>query len=137
MSDPKKVASFEEIERADDIQYDYVEAYGKTVRVGSLNSDDMIEWMEEREDKEKKRTAGLRLVVRSLVDDQGNRIPKDQREGWITLLGSKDAKSNARVFVVALKLNGLSAKGVDYLKNASGEATTVASPSGSPLPPAT
>lgn len=89
------------------INYDTVKAYGGKVRIGSLNSDDMLEWIEQNEDKDKRKRAGLRLLVRSLVDKDGNRVPENRIEEAVNKFGKKDAKENGKVIEAALRLNGL------------------------------
>ena len=126
------IASFDEIAQADDTEYAEVEAYGTTVRIGSLNSVDMIEWAEAKD--EGRMAAGLRLIVKSLVDAEGNRVPKDKFEALLASFKLKNARSNTKVINAALKLNGF---GADEAKNDSGEAASEGSATDSPLQLAT
>lgn len=136
-----------ELETANAVRYAEVEAYGKKrVVLGSVNSEDMIEWLEAN-DAEKKE-AGLRLLVKSVVevvkrDEDGTiveakRIPKDVREDWVERFRKKDARENGKVIREALKLNGLdrAAALIKSLGNASGGASPAASPTDSPSPQA-
>jgi hypothetical protein len=92
----------------------------------------MIEWIEQNDDPAKKRYAGLRLLVKSIVDAEDRRIPHGQHEAAVEAFAQKDGKSNGRAIAAVLKLNGLGAARIaDALKNASGEASTGASPSDS------
>ena len=129
MSD-QKVASFAELEQADGIEFDTVEAYGKTISIGSLSSADMFEWVESNnsEDKTVRREAGLRLLIKSIVDENRARLPKADHERWLTLFRNKSNKENGKVVAAALKLNGFDKMAGVVLKNDSGEASTDASP---------
>lgn len=139
--------SFSELETANAVRYAEVEAYGKKkVVLGSVNSEDMIEWLEAN-DAEKKE-AGLRLLVKSVVEVvkrdtdgtilEANRIPKDAREAWVERFRKKDARENGKVIREALKLNGLdrAAALIKSLGNVSGGASPAASPTDSPSPQA-
>jgi hypothetical protein len=130
------IFELDELLEANDTQFDTVKAYGKTVRIGSLSSADMIEWLEGNDQPETKRFAGINLLVKSVVNSSGVRIPEDQRAEAIEKFKRKDARSNGRVIAAILRLNGMNAsraKAQDELKNVSSEATTAASPSGLPL----
>jgi hypothetical protein len=127
--------SFDKVLAANDTEYDEVEAYGIKVRIGSLDSADMIEWIEDNDVPAKKREAGLRLLVKSLVDDEGNRVPKERFEEFLESFRHKNAQANGRVIKKILVLNGLQkAGGVESAKNASGGASPAASPIDSPSP---
>jgi len=130
----KKVASFEELEKADDTEYDTVEAYGITTRIGSLCSADMIEWVESNDDKDKRKEAGLRILVKSVVDEDGNRIPKDKHEHFLEVFRRKGTKSNGKMVDAILRLNGLRGKGA-VIPNALSEEATDTSLTGSPSQP--
>lgn len=123
------IASFDEIQGADDTEYAEVEAYGKIVRIGSLNSIDMIEWADAKAGDEGKMEAGLRLIVKSLVDADGNRVPEDKFEALLSSFRTKNARSNSKVISAALKLNGFESKP----KNPSGEGASAGSDTASPL----
>lgn len=139
MSTEKKIATFDELLGANDTKYDYVEAYGMRHRIGSLCSADMIEWLEANDDAVKKRLGGLRLIVKSFVDEAGNRLPgvedPDKFEALVIKFSNKDATENGKVVKAVMELNGLRRpKEVqDALKNDSGEVPTGASPTDSPL----
>jgi hypothetical protein len=104
-----KVLSIDEILAADDVSYMTVQAWGGSVRLGSLDAGTMLDFIEAN-DGPAKRTAGIRLVIKSLVDAQGNRIGKmDMMEAF--------KKKNSRIFnqlvEAILILNGLGKDGVD------------------------
>ena len=108
----KKVLSIADIENATDVEYFEIEAWGGIVRIGSLTADDFIEWQEANEGPAK-RTAGLRLIVKSLVDEQNTRIGTDKH---IELFKKKSVAMTEKVVSAIVKLNGLKVKG-DAAKN--------------------
>jgi hypothetical protein len=138
MSEVKAFSPLDEIIAADDTKYDSVEAYGKTVRIGSLSSEDMIDWIDAQSDPVQRRFAGILLLVMSLVGPNGERVAREERVATVEVFKDKNAASNRAVIRAARHLNGLDdlSKVLDALKNGSGEANTAASPSDSPLPPA-
>jgi hypothetical protein len=128
----KTIASFEEIEQAESTEYDTVDVYGLTLRIGSLSSFDLLKWLEENEKPELRKEAGLRLAVKSLVDRDNKRVPEDKFDQMLERLRRKNAKDNGRLVEACLKLNGLDRATQAALKNALPEARIAASPSGSP-----
>lgn len=122
---------------ATDTKYDFVSAYGKRVRIGSLSSADMIEWLESNDDKVKSKFSGIRMIVKSFVDEKGARLPGVEDpakfEDYVRHFAGKDAISNGKVVKAVLELNGIrSPKAVaEALKNDSGETSTDASPTDS------
>lgn len=138
MSEVKASASLADIIGADDTQFATVEAYGKTVRIGSLSSEDMVDWIEAQGDPAQRKFAGILLLVMSLVGPEGERVPKEERVATVEIFKDKHAASNRKVIKAARLLNGLDDIGkiLDALKNVSGEANTAASPSDSPSQPA-
>ena len=128
----KKIASFEDMREADGIEYDTVDAYGITVQLGSASSATMIEWSEGNNDPAKKREAGLRLLVKSLVNDNKERVPEDKIEEMMASFRKKSSKENNKVIAKVLTLNGLDK--VVKVPNVSSEAPTDGSPTGSASP---
>lgn len=114
------------------VEYVTVKAYGGEVRLGSLSSADMMEWFADNEDAGKKKIAGLRLLVKSLVNEEGDRVPEDEVEEMVKAFEKKDASHNGKVIAEALKLNGMTRKAKELLKNDSSETLTDVSPSSSP-----
>lgn len=105
--DPQqRILSVEEMLAAPDVQYDTIPAWGGVVRIGSLTAGEMIEFAEANEGPAK-RTAGIRLIVRSLVDKDGNRIGTDKH---IEAFKAKNAVETNKVVEAILKLNGLNLK---------------------------
>lgn len=101
--DDKKVfETVEDMLAAQDVEYTTIDGWSGTIRIGSLTAGDMIEWSEANEG-EAKRTAGLRLIVKSLVNSEGARIGKDKH---IPLLRAKSHKVTESIVKAILKLNG-------------------------------
>jgi len=119
-----KLATFDELEQADDTEYITTEAFGTTLRLGSLNSDDIIEWFE-IDGEGRKAEAGLQLLIRSLVDTEGHRVPKEKLPAMLEAFRKKNARTNSRLVKVVLKLNGF-----DTSKNSLGEAASDDLPTG-------
>jgi hypothetical protein len=119
-----KVLSIEEMLAADDVQFAVVKAWNGNVRIGSLSASDMIEFVESNEGPAK-RTAGLRLIIKSLVDAKGDRIG-DMKH--LEAFGKKNAQVTNRIVAEILKLNGLDEAAKKALGNASSEVDTDASP---------
>jgi hypothetical protein len=95
----------------------------------------MIAWLKiNSSEGEEGKFAGLDLLVRSIVDKDGARIPEERRAEFIEAFKNKDSADNRKAIKKARSLNGLDdlAKLAQSLGNASGEAKTDASPSASP-----
>jgi len=133
-----KVFSFDELKSANGKHYDQVEAYGGQVAIGSLGSGDMLEWLETNDDPAAKKEAGLRLLVKSVVDPETkSHLPKDAAAEWLAIFREKDARENGKVIKAILKLNGLDKAAKTLLDDPKGDssvATSGASPSASPSP---
>jgi hypothetical protein len=138
--DDKSAEVFESIDdilSTDDIEYRTLKAWGgKMARVGSLTAGQMITFLENNDKPEKKRENGLMLITLSLVRKDGTRLVNgddaDAVKQNIEKLKTKDSKTNGRIVEQVLLLNGLNRKDAQAIaKNASGEAPTDASPTGS------
>lgn len=154
MSEQKEtVESLQDLLEVDATEYKEITTHGKRkLVIGSLTSADMFEWIDEgkdgddKESKDKRREAGLRLLVKSLVINPkrdtegniigGNRVPETDREKVLAAFRKKDAKANGNAIAEVMRLNGLDrvAKTFEVLKNGSSEARTDASPTSSPSP---
>lgn len=141
MTEAAKVFSFDDLRKpaCTGKTFEDVPAYGGSVKIATLSSKFMIEWLEENDDPIRKKQAGLRLLVKSLVDPVTlEPLPEEQLDEMIEVFRLKDSRENSKVVAAALKLNGLSVRKrtteVDDEKNGSSEAVTVASPTDSPLP---
>jgi hypothetical protein len=100
---------------ASEVQYHEIEGFkpGKMIRIGSVTAGDMIEWSEANEG-EAKRTAGLRLITKSLVNDKGLRISSDKD---IVKLRTMRHNVTERIVKEILKLNGMTVKQDKDAKN--------------------
>jgi hypothetical protein len=67
---------WEEVLEAEDTEYVTVPIgkSGKSARLGSLNGEDLLTWFANQRDPEQKKTNGLWLVAKCLVNDTGQRI---------------------------------------------------------------
>jgi hypothetical protein len=112
-----QINSMEEILDSDDIEYATIEGFkpGVPFRIGSLSAGDLIEWAEANEG-EAKRTAGLRLICKSLVDDKGKRFAADPKN--IAAFRAKSHKVTERIVKEILYLNGMVVKDGEKAKNA-------------------
>jgi hypothetical protein len=99
----------------------------RVLRLGSLTADDMLSWVEANDGPAKK-TAGLRLIINSLVDASGTRIGSDK---MIATLRKRNADVIRRLVEAVLKLNGMTVE-TEKVKNVSSEAATGASHIASP-----
>ena len=88
------------------------------VRIGSVTAGDMIEWSEANEG-EAKRTAGLRLITKSLVGPEpGNLRYADNPKNIAAFRGMRH-KETERIVREILKLNGMTVKQDAAIKNES------------------
>ena len=96
-------------------------------------------WVTENEQPEFAKDSGLRLLARTIVDSEGNRLSTNQpgspeesadiTEAVKTLL-EKDSEDNGKAIKAALELNNLLSERLrEKLKNVSGETTTEEQPS--------
>lgn len=119
-----KLMSMDDIMNADDVKYKVIDAFGGKVRIGSLNAGDMIEFIESNEGPAKK-TAGVRLIIKSLVDKDGVRIGTEKHlQGML----KRNAEAVNRVVGEILELNGMGEAAKKLKGNASSEANSDASP---------
>jgi hypothetical protein len=119
---------------AEDVEFKTVAAWNQPngkpgfVRIASLTAADMIEFAESNEGPAK-RTAGLRLLIKSLVNKKGDRIGRsDQLETF----KKKNSRITSSIIDAILELNGLNKKAQEDAKKGSSEAHTDASPTDSP-----
>jgi hypothetical protein len=106
-----RILSLDEILASDDVEYLTIDGYqpGEKIRIGSLTAGDLIEWQDANE-TEAKKTAGLRLIVKSLVDADGKRIATDKH---IQFFRKKNHKKTETIVKRILKLNGIKVVGWD------------------------
>lgn len=102
----------EDIEADQDKEYGTVLAWKNkqgvpaNLRIATVDAESIIDWTEKNEGPEK-RTMGLRLVIKSAVDKDGNRLFTDED---LPMIGRKSVKVTERVVRAILSLNGLSVK---------------------------
>lgn len=134
MSAETKQLSFDQYTETPDTRFDEIETPRGIVKIGSVSSADILAWFDENDDPVKKHFAGLRLVVKSVVNPDGSRVPEDQREAAVVALAKHDSLENGRLAHACLVLNGLRVKTKGALvKNDQSEALSGVSPTGSPL----
>ena len=116
---PSVANSMDDIKEASSIEYEEVSGFkpGQKVWIGSLTAGDIIEWTEAGDEKEAKRTAGLRLLQKSLVS-----VNPDTGKPWefsvryaddpstLAVFRQKNQADVQRVIAAILKLNGLNVK---------------------------
>jgi hypothetical protein len=104
MSD-EKVLSIDEILASDTVEYATIPGAipGEVMRIQSLSAGAFIDWQEAGEG-EAKRTAGLRLIVQSLVDEDGKRICTDKH---IAAFRAMKHKTTENIIRQIIKHNGL------------------------------
>ena len=104
-----QIESMEEIDGSVDIEYATIEGFTpeKPFRIGSLTAGDLIEWSEASEG-EAKRTMGLRLICKSLVNSKDERFALDPKN--IAVFRRKSHKVTERIVKEILKLNGMNVK---------------------------
>jgi hypothetical protein len=100
---------------ASEVQFAEIEGFkeGKKIRIGSVTAGDMIEWSDANE-TEAKRTAGLRLICKSLVNKAGVRISSDKD---IAKFRTMRHNVTERIVKEILKLNGMNIKADEKAKN--------------------
>lgn len=123
---PTKFLSIDDIDSADDIKIisREVPEWGGHLLLGSLPSSEMIDWVEASEGPAK-RTAGLRLLVKSLVNEKGERIGTDRH---LQIFKKKSAVVCNQILDDIIALNGLNKKAQAEIKNDLSETDTSVSP---------
>jgi hypothetical protein len=112
----EKVLSLDEMVADSPTEYATIPGFktGTTIRIGSLDAGEMIEWSEANEG-EAKRNAGLRLIAKSLVDKDGKFqiTPGDEKAVGraVQQLKKVQHKKAEEVVKAVLKLNGMRVAG--------------------------
>jgi hypothetical protein len=108
LDEDRVVESMADILASATIEYATIPGYkpGQKLRIGSLTAGDMIEWSEAN-DGDAKRTAGLRLITKSLVGNppENRRIADDPKN--IAAFRMMPHKETERIVQAIIKLNGL------------------------------
>lgn len=131
MSD-KKILSIDEMLAPQDIEFMELDVpqWGGTIRLGSLPADSMMEWVESADGPAKK-TAAIRLIIKSLVDAEGNRIGDESKH--LAAFKKRSASVLNEIAGKILELNKLNKEDQEKTKNALRETDTAASPTSSVL----
>ena len=108
-AEPEEIVdSMADILSAATIEYAVIPGFkpGQKLRIGSLSAGDMIEWSEANEG-EAKRTAGLRLITKSLVGPAptNKRYADDPKN--IAAFRTMPHKETEKIVQSIIKLNGL------------------------------
>lgn len=139
-----KKLSFEELveesELLKDATIEDVETKRGIVSLASSSSEAILSWFEENDatnpdgtpDNETRKYKGLRLIVRSIVNPDGSRLPKERWKGAVELLRRRDSRENGQLMATAFRVNGLRVVQAEETKNVSSEAKPDASHSDSP-----
>ena len=115
----KIYASMEDIEAsgANAVEFAVIEGFrpNEKVRIGSVTAGDIIEWSEANEG-EAKRTAGLRLITKSLVgpEPENRRYADDPKN--IQKFRAMRHKETERIVKEILRLNGMTVKAENEAK---------------------
>lgn len=109
---PEKIyASVDELvaDGASEVEYAWVEGFkpGTKIRIGSVTAGEMMLWSEANEGEAKK-SAGLRLITKSLVDKDGKRYADDPKN--IAKFREMRHKETERIVKEIIKLNGMNVK---------------------------
>jgi hypothetical protein len=112
----QQIETMDEILSAGDVEYATIEGFtkDKPFRIGSLSAGDLIDWSEANEG-EAKRTAGLRLICKSLVNSKNERFAAHDKN--IAAFRMKSHKVTERIVKEILKLNGMIVKDAEKAKN--------------------
>jgi hypothetical protein len=121
----KKFLGVEDMLSTPNVYYRDVPAFGGTVRLASLNAEELIEFLSANDNPEQKRRASVRMVVRGLVNEAGERIGKPEH---VDLFLKKDSGNVNRLIRAMMELTGLSDEESKEAKNSSGGAGSAASP---------
>lgn len=96
---------------ATNVEYALVDGLkpGEKFRIGSVTAGDMIEWTEasEANDGEQKRTAGIRLITKSLVGPEPGNVRYADDPKYIPKIRVWRQKETQRIVEAILKLNGM------------------------------
>lgn len=111
-------ASMDDLKELDGVEYAVIEGFlpGKKIRIGSLTAGDLIEWSEANEG-EAKRTAGLRLITKSLVGPEPSNVRYANDPKNIAVFRGYRHNATERIVKEILKLNGMTVKGDREAKN--------------------
>lgn len=109
----RKILSIDEIKDAEDTKYETIPVpeWGGAIRIGTLDAGTLLEHAKAGDDPGRKYTAGLQMIVESLVDENGKRIGKPEH---IAVFKKKNPVVTNRVSEEILKLNGWNKPTLDF-----------------------
>lgn len=109
----KIYASMDELEAsgASIVEYAVIDGFkaGEKIRIGSVTAGDIIEWSEAN-DGEAKKTAGLRLITKSLVGPEPGNVRFADNAKNIAKFRAMRHNVTERIVKAILELNGMSVK---------------------------
>jgi hypothetical protein len=107
------VADMSEIDSTNNVEYATCPGFkdGQTLRIGSLTAGDFIEWQEANKG-DAKRTAGLRLICKSLVGPEPENRRYALHDRNIQIFRGKSHRITENIVKAVLKLNGIKVKGI-------------------------
>lgn len=131
-----KVFTLDDVATADGTRYETVPAHGGEWKIGSLSTAHVIDWTEMRklDTPDAKVDASMFLIARSLVFGDMDkpeslvRVPDDRVKEIADSFKGKDDTENGKLVAKILALNDFLKKDEGERGNASGEATSGASP---------
>jgi len=99
---------------AGEVEYAIIDGFkpGQKIRIGSVTAGDILEWQEANEGEAKK-TAGLRLITKSLVGPEPNNTRYADSPKFIEKFKQLRHKEAERIVREILKLNGMNVKEKD------------------------
>jgi len=105
MEGTRKILTADDIFEVKDTRFLEIDVpeWGGSIRVAALSAGEMIDFVESNEGPSKK-TAGIRLVIASLVDEQGNRIGKPE---MIDKFRKKDTRVMNKIVDQLMELNDM------------------------------
>lgn len=103
---------------ATEVEYATIDGFkpGEKVRIGSVSAGDILEWSEANEGEAKK-TAGLRLICKSLVGPPPHNTRYADDDKNISKFRAMRHKETERIVKEILKLNGMNVKQDAEAKN--------------------
>lgn len=111
-----KPQTMDDVFQGGDIEYKRIPGFasGKTIVIGSITAGDFVEWQESNDGPAKK-NAGLKLIIRSLVDgipgtDPGATGKRIGTDAGLVKLKEMPIKHTERIIRAIIELNGLNAK---------------------------
>ena len=118
--------TFDELIQSDGaVEYATVALGKATQRIASITADDLIEWQELRETPAGKKVSGAVLILKSLVNDDGQRIGvttpyaqmSDEEKGRVAATKKLKVRTSEALLKAIFELNGMTPKAEGIAKN--------------------